>query len=188
VPLGAWTSATQHTLSCAKRTSECPPFSPRRTSAAHCLVSHLKAAAFFFFFFFVAGAHVVPVPQVNDLSGLTVGAATCSGEAPHALLFYRARGTTPRTSWPPSCTARFGQGAVGASHLRQARLERLLDLAARCLASHSSSSLAPPHSTVVEVSFTDGEANGQNPSVFDIAVLSRSPFRQIINRCSQLQM
>jgi len=41
-------------------------------------------------------------PQVNDLCGLPAGAATCSGEAPHALLFDTARGATLRTSWPPS--------------------------------------------------------------------------------------
>ena len=34
-------------------------------------------------------------PQVNDLCGLPAGAATCSGEAPHALLFDTARGATP---------------------------------------------------------------------------------------------
>ena len=54
------------------------------------------------FFFFFAEAHVGSVPQVNDLCGLPAGAATCSGEAPHALLFDTARGATLRTSWPPS--------------------------------------------------------------------------------------
>jgi len=34
-------------------------------------------------------------PQVNGLCGLPAGAATCSGEAPHALLFDTARGATP---------------------------------------------------------------------------------------------
>ena len=34
-------------------------------------------------------------PQVNDLCGLPAGAATCSGEPPHALLFYISRGATP---------------------------------------------------------------------------------------------
>jgi len=57
---------------------------------------------FFFFFFFVAEAHVGSVPQVNDLCGLPAGAATCSGEAPHALLVDTARGASLRTSWPPS--------------------------------------------------------------------------------------
>ena len=41
-------------------------------------------------------------PQVNDLCGLPAGAATCSGEAHHALLFDTARGASLRTSWPPS--------------------------------------------------------------------------------------
>ena len=54
------------------------------------------------FFFFFAEAHVGSVPQVNDLCGLPAGAATCSGEAPHALLFDTARGASLRTSWPPS--------------------------------------------------------------------------------------
>ena len=39
---------------------------------------------------------------VNGLCGLPAGAATCSGEAPHALLFDTACGTTLWTSWPPS--------------------------------------------------------------------------------------
>ena len=47
------------------------------------------------FFFFFAEAHVGSVPQVNDLCGLPAGTATCSGEAPHALLFDTARGATP---------------------------------------------------------------------------------------------
>ena len=48
------------------------------------------------------GGGVGFVPQVNDLCRLPAGAATCSGEAPHALLFDTACGTTLWTSWPPS--------------------------------------------------------------------------------------
>jgi len=36
-----------------------------------------------------------PLPRSNGLCGLPAGAATCSGEAPHALLFDTARGATP---------------------------------------------------------------------------------------------